>query len=147
MASVFDVADYFLAKTDPELGDIMTNLKIQKLAYYAQGFSVVILGRPLFDESIEAWEHGPVCPVLYRKYKGNKAMAIYPKKDIKEAGKPFTAKQRKLLDDIYKTYGCFAAWSLRDITHQDTAWHNAYPNGVISLEAMKESCEARMEEE
>ncbi len=147
MATVFDVADYFLAKTDPELGDIMTNLKVQKLIYYAQGFSMAILGKPLFGETIEAWEHGPVCPDLYQKYKKNKARPIYSKKNLREAGTPFTAKQRKLLDDVYKTYGCFAAWTLRDITHQDTAWHNAYPNGVISLEAMKESCEARLEEQ
>jgi Uncharacterized phage-associated protein len=145
MATVFDVADYFLAKTDLELGDIMTNLKIQKLVYYAQGFSMAILGKPLFDESIEAWEHGPVCPVLYHKYKGNKAMPIDPGKDLKEASKPFTSRQCKLLDDVYKTYGCYAAWTLREITHQDTAWHNAYPNGVITLEAMQESCEARLE--
>lgn len=146
MATVFDVADYFLAKTDPELGDVMTNLKLQKLVYYAQGFSLALHNKPLFAEHLEAWEHGPVCPALYAKYKRSKSsMAIYPKMTLKDAGNPFTPRQRKLLDDVYKTYGCFAAWTLREISHQDTAWHNAYPNGIISHSAMKTSCLARLE--
>ena len=146
MATIFDVADYFLAKTDPELGDLMTHLKLQKLVYYAQGFHLALYDKPLFRESIEAWEHGPVCPDLYTRYKKLKAKPIPPTKSLPEAAKSFNKKQRELLDDVYTVYGCFAAWYLRQISHQDTAWHNAYPSGVISHTAMKESCAARLDD-
>lgn len=145
MVTVYDVANYFLAKTDPELGDAMTNLKLQKMVYYAQGFSLALYGKPLFADPIEAWEHGPVCPVLYRKYKTCKANSIKPEKTIEEATQSFTKQQRELLDNVQDSYGCYSAWALRDISHQDTAWHNAFPNGTISLEAMKESCQARLD--
>jgi uncharacterized phage-associated protein len=48
----------------------MSNLKLQKLMYYAQGFSLVLFNKPLFPERIEAWIHGPVIPAVYHKYKG-----------------------------------------------------------------------------
>ena len=76
MLTCFDVADYFLAQCDEDSGDIISNLKLQKLVYYAQGFSLAFFGEALFSEPIEAWMHGPVVPALYRKYShyGNGAL-------------------------------------------------------------------------
>jgi uncharacterized phage-associated protein len=65
----FEVANYFLKRQEPEVGDLMTNLKLQKLVYYAQGFYLAMMDSPLFNEPIEAWEHGPVCVPLYHEYK------------------------------------------------------------------------------
>jgi uncharacterized phage-associated protein len=64
-----DVAEYFLTLVDDEAGDSLSNLKLQKLVYYAQGFHLALTEKPLFDEAIEAWEHGPVVPGLYHKLK------------------------------------------------------------------------------
>ena len=145
MITVFDVADYFLAKTDPELGDLMTHMKLQKLVYYAQGFNLALYNEPLFSEPIEAWQHGPVCPQLHQYYKDHGSSEIKPVKDLEEVSKLFTKEQLELLDEVYTVYGCFAAWYLRQLTHQDTAWHNNYPFGTISCNAMKESCSSRLE--
>ena len=65
MATVFDVARYILSRQDQNAGDTISNMKLQKLVYYAQGFALAITGKPLFQEDIEAWEHGPVAPALY----------------------------------------------------------------------------------
>ena len=69
MLTCFDAADYFLSKIDEDAGDVITNLKLQKLVYYAQGFSLALCGRPLFAERIEAWQHGPVCPLFSQSTK------------------------------------------------------------------------------
>ena len=73
MADVQDVARFFidLAKRQNDLdrGDMMTNLRLQKLLYFAQGWHLARFGRPLFDASIEAWPYGPVVPEVYRAYK------------------------------------------------------------------------------
>ena len=53
--SCYDVAQYFLAQMDEDAGDLISNLKLQKLVYYAQGFALALYGRPLFPERIEAW--------------------------------------------------------------------------------------------
>ena len=68
MAKAFDVAEYLLSKADATEND-MTHMKLQKLLYYCQGFSLVLLGHPLFPEVIEAWLHGPVVPVVYQAFK------------------------------------------------------------------------------
>lgn len=63
------VAKYFLSKVEEDIGDGISNLKLQKLVYYAQAYHLAMYGEPLFGERVEAWEHGPVVPELYREYK------------------------------------------------------------------------------
>jgi uncharacterized phage-associated protein len=58
------VADYYLVRLDPTAGDSISNLKLQKLCYYAQAWSLALRGKPLFPERIEAWAQGPVVPEL-----------------------------------------------------------------------------------
>jgi uncharacterized phage-associated protein len=55
MASAHDVAAYILSRQGR-----MTAMKLQKLVYYSQAWSVVWDERPLFPEKIEAWANGPV---------------------------------------------------------------------------------------
>lgn len=64
----FDVANYFFSRLDEDAGDVLSNLKLQKLVYYAQGFALALLERPLFSEPLVAWQMGPVCPPLFRTY-------------------------------------------------------------------------------
>ena len=43
-----DIAKYFLAKGMESDGNDLSNLKLQKLLYYAQGFHLALFDRPLF---------------------------------------------------------------------------------------------------
>lgn len=139
MLTCFDVADYFMSCCEDESGDLISNLKLQKLVYYAQGFSLALLDRPLFGEPIEAWMHGPVVPALYRKYReyGNQALPVPVDVDFER----FTDDERNLLDEVYNVYGQFSAWKLRNMTHDDGPWKQTYvdgaPSEVIQPEAMK----------
>jgi uncharacterized phage-associated protein len=65
MADVFDVAGYILQQKGQ-----VTTWKLQKLVYYSQAWSLVWDERPLFQERIEAWANGPVCPDLYQVHRG-----------------------------------------------------------------------------
>src|SRR5271170_6235706 len=60
-----DVAAYILQKCGP-----MTAMKLQKLVYYCQAWSLVWDESPLFNEPIEAWANGPVVPSLFSKLQG-----------------------------------------------------------------------------
>ena len=102
MPTVFDVANYFIVATKREResglsDDLITNLKLQKLVYYAQGFSLAMNGEPLFDALIEAWEHGPVCPILYKKYKTYANQPIDSNLTYQDVVRPFSAKQLDVL--------------------------------------------------
>jgi uncharacterized phage-associated protein len=145
MTTVFQVADYFLAKSDTSDGDRITHLKLQKLVYYAQGFTIAILDRPLFEELIMAWKHGPVCEALYNKYKnfGTEPLdVIYSTKRskdkaIKDASKPFNKKELEIIDEVINIYGQYTASRLRETTHETPPWYMTRPNSVITKASMK----------
>jgi len=69
MLACYDMAKYFLSLTDENVGDLISNLKLQKLVYYAQGFHLAMHDKPLFDEETEAWTYGPAIPELCSEYK------------------------------------------------------------------------------
>ena len=137
MANVQDVARYFLRLSQPDEGDFVSNLKLQKLVYYAQGFHLAIFGRPLFDAQIHAWEHGPVVDSLYHQYKGHGSAAI-PCPDAFDSEAVLTAEERSLLDDVWDAYGQFSAWKLRNMTHDEPPWKDTPRGFVIDHETMRE---------
>ena len=124
MLSCFDIARYFLALTDEESGDFISNLKLQKLVYYAQGFYLALHGKPLFSETIEAWMHGPVIPELYHLYKEYGSGPIPKPLDVDFSR--YDIEVKTLLDEIYVTYGQYSAWKLRELTHEEPTWKNNY---------------------
>ncbi len=126
MLTCFDIADYFLSCCDSESGELMSNLKIQKLVYYGQGFSLALLNKALFKENIEAWMYGPVIPKLYEKYKK------YGQTPLPFSGldkRKFTQEQLDLLAEVYHVYGQFSAWKLKDMTYQEAPWRETYIDG------------------
>lgn len=140
------VARYFLSLVDEEAGDAMSNLKLQKLLYYAQGFSLVVMGGQLFDEPIEAWTHGPVVPEIYHMYKGHGSGAIPPERTFDPIS--IDEETRSLLDEVYEVYGQYSAWKLRNMTHEEAPWADAYraaPSSSISHSALRNFFETRVQ--
>jgi len=135
MTKLESVAVYFLSLSEPEAGDFISNLKLQKLVYYAQGFHLAMYDAPLFEDEIKAWEHGPVVPSLYHKYKehGSKAIDISEKISFTQLAK----EEKELVGEVYKVYGQFSAWKLRNLTHGEAPWKDTGKNEVISHELMK----------
>jgi uncharacterized phage-associated protein len=138
MLSAQSVADYFLARVEQEDGEIISNLKLQKLLYYAQGNYLALDKGELFPEAIEAWNHGPVVPSVYRKYKHHGAAGLPGPEDFDAAN--YTDDIQDFLDEVYRVYGQFSAWKLREMTHEEPPWKEAFENnrGTISLESMKD---------
>ena len=142
--TAFDVARYFIALSNDSEDEGISNLKLQKLLYYAQGYHLAIYDKPLFNEDIEAWLHGPVCPEVYRKYKSNKENPIFaPSED--DFSQIFTVEQMGLLDEVYYVFGQFAAWKLRDMTHEEIPWKNHEADaGIILHDEMRQYFKTRL---
>jgi uncharacterized phage-associated protein len=124
MASAFDVAVYLLSKADIGEGDGMTHLKLQKLLYYCQGFSIVLLAKPLFANVIEAWPHGPVVVDVYHQFKQYDDGIIvqpYPQGNASM----LTEEEKSMIDDVYEVYGGYSASRLRNLTHNEKPWIDA----------------------
>lgn len=134
--SAKDVANYFLSKEDADDSDI-SNLKLQKLVYYAQAFNLAVFDEPLFEEDFKAWQHGPVCPSLYQEYKNNGRNPI-PPADKFDAS-VFSPEQKELLDEVYEEFGQYGASKLRNMTHAERPWlEQEATAGTIDKESMRE---------
>jgi uncharacterized phage-associated protein len=131
MPSCHDVAKFFLSQASEDAGDLLSNLKLQKLAYYAQGFHLAIHENPLFDEPIEAWMHGPVVPTLYHHYKVHGQGAIPLPVDYDPS--VFNPDQLNLLNEVQRMYGQYSAWRLREMTHEEDPWLNNFKPDVSNL--------------
>ncbi|MBD2384884.1 SocA family protein [Cylindrospermum sp. FACHB-282] len=135
MLSCHDVAKYFLAQTDEDAGDLISNLKLQKLLYYAQGFHLALYDKPLFSEPIEAWRYGPVVPEVYHEYKNCGSDAIPIPEDIDFS--KFNEQTVELLNEVYNVYGQFSAWKLRNMTHNEDPWKDTSVGDVIIFQSLK----------
>ncbi len=131
-----NVANYFLMINDPDVGELISNLKVQKLVYYAQGFYLAIYDKTLFKDPIEAWEHGPVVRELYNHFKKYESNHIPPPVDF-DYKKIFNKKQIKVLQEVYNVYGQYSAWKLRQLTHSEPPWQKTARNEEISIPLMK----------
>ncbi len=144
MADAYEVAKYFLSLSDPEVGDEISNLKLQKLLYYAQGFHLALYGDELFNDPIEAWTHGPVVASVYRHYKEYGAAAIPRVTDVDKSN--LSDKSIQLLVDVYEAYGQFTAWKLRNMTHDEPPWKDTPQNTIISHSSLMTYFKTQIEE-
>lgn len=135
MLSAHEIAKYFVSLVDEEAGDSISNLKLQKLLYYAQGFHLAVFGEPLFPEAIKAWAHGPVVPQVYHEYKDFGARPIPVERVNLESYPP---EVREVLDEVNAVYGQFSASKLRAMTHDEPPWKNTPQSETISQEKLKD---------
>ena len=114
------VADFFLCFCR-EHGDVVTHLKLQKLLYYAQAWHLALKKKPLFDEPIEAWVHGPVVRSVYRRFRECHGDPI----SLKSAKPELGPAVEKHLTEVFSAYGRYSAWDLERMTHQEEPWQKA----------------------
>lgn len=144
MPSIFDVANYFVSQGNIGEGSTITPLKVQKLCYYAQAWSLVWDSEPLFANEFEAWAHGPANHDLFVKYREYGYHPILVRSTFNS--KLFTESQTETLNAIWDAYGIYEAKYLEDLTHQEEPWiaarKNCCPgekcNNIITLESMQQ---------
>lgn len=132
MLSPKSIANYFLDLA-AAAGESITPMKLQKLVYYAHGWYAGYTGRPLIDETVEAWQYGPVIPSLYREFRH------FGSGDIKsratdfglsgctEVPIPADADIRAFLSNVWKSYGGYTGIALSEMTHAaGTPWDETW---------------------
>ena len=105
--------------------DDLTNMKINKLLYFAQGYYLRKYGTPLFADGIEAWEHGPVVPEVYFAYKayGDQPIKDYNSNIIADV----SPEAEEVMYDVAREYGRYTASALRNTTHVvGSPWSKVY---------------------
>ncbi|MGT2888559.1 DUF4065 domain-containing protein [Streptococcus didelphis] len=129
------VANYIIEYSNKKGYDI-NNLKLQKLLYFVNVRNILENGRPLFEESMEKWQYGPVVPNVYHEYKRFGAFSITTDKMIREyiefTSKPFNLEiteydsekvdNKELIKSTIDAFSSFGSLELVDITHTHEPW-------------------------
>jgi uncharacterized phage-associated protein len=121
--------------------DYLTNLRLQKLLYYVQAWSLVMRKQAMFGERIEAWVHGPVVREVYAAYANNGGRVILPE-DIGEEEFGLTDEERSFVGSVWESYKGYSASKLREMTHEEDPWVNARKGCGPA-----DSCEAELSRE
>lgn len=134
--SALQVAKAIIKLSHPEHEDYISNLKLQKLLYYLQGYHLAVFNQPLFPEKIFKWQYGPVVKEVYGKYKDFGSTVILPEDDF-DGTEIFNQDQIDLLFDVYDNYAQFSAFKLSEMTHREDPWKKTEMNQEITHESMK----------
>ena len=113
---VQDVAKFIIQKSDR-----ISNLKLQKLLYYVQGWHLGIAERILYTERLEAWVHGPVQPSMFQEYR------VFGWRDIEANGPLITlpSSAERHIRSVLKEYGKYSGDQLERLSHTEKPWLEA----------------------
>lgn len=138
------LANYILTRAQRQKISV-TNLKLQKILYYVQGYFLAKFDRPLFPDDIQAWTFGPVVPNVYYHFSlfGPDNIFITQEENIDSNG--LDCDEKDLIDRIIDEKLQFSTSTLVRATHQEAPWLKATLGGkkiqrntVIDIEDMKE---------
>ena len=125
MANVHDVAAYITDHFDTSI----STMKLQKLCYMAQGWSLALRDQSLFSEDFEAWKNGPVCYDLFTRHRGLYSVSSWRPGDPNNLKK----NERVVLDAVLRNYGALSGLQLSERTHKPgTPWSSVRDAARVS---------------
>ncbi|TFH54248.1 MAG: DUF4065 domain-containing protein [Methanothrix sp.] len=132
--TALEVAKYLLFKANFD-GESITNLKMQKLLYYAQAWYLVNYSVPLFADPIKAWKFGPIVESAYHHFKRFRYSPIQfaNREKIEEK---ISGKERKYLDDYYPIYIRHSASDLTQMSHDEAPWKSTVQGETIPVDVI-----------
>jgi len=115
MVTIFDVAAYILEKVTT-----ITSMKLHRLLYYSQAWSLVWEETPLFDNDFQAWASGAVCPELFHAHRGHYSIATGFFSG--HSNDELSDNQKEIVDKVLEYYGDKSAQWLSELTQLERPW-------------------------
>lgn len=127
------VANWFIRRAEED-GQRLDPMKLIKLVYLAHGWHLATTGEPLINETVEAWQYGPVVPTLYHTFK---SYGRHPIQGVALEVQDFDFSAPlipstdfatiELLERVWTIYGHFSGVQLSQLTHRSgSPWHEAW---------------------
>ena len=116
MDKILDVAAYVIERYKWQTGEDIDEMKLHKMLYFIQRESFARLGRPAFEEGLEAWKYGPVSP-LVRGY--------FCEGEIVTKTSPISDDNEYIVNCVVNQYSEFPSWKLSELSHEEVSWKNA----------------------
>lgn len=139
--SALDVANWFVVRANREraesFGEGISNLKLQKIIYFAQAAHLALENKPLFDDEIEAWNYGPVVESVYRQFKSHQRTPIPQPSNDNYLHIPSNI--IAFLSEVWELFGKYSAGKLVEMTHAHDPWKSTYDAAKRNLVIPKET--------
>lgn len=116
MERVVNIAQYIFDVYKKESGCVIDEMKLHKLLYFSQRECLALLNRPMFDEPLQGWKYGPVCPVI---------RGTYTEHGIYAETQPISDESAYIVNNIMAQYSFIEAWKLSELTYKETSWLNS----------------------
>jgi len=113
---IINVAQYVFSEYQKIAGEVIDEMKLHKLLYFAQRESLAITNTPLFEGEFEGWKYGPVCREIRN--------SITPD-GILDYDNDVSDECKYIINNIILEYGSLASWKLSDLSHKEISWKNA----------------------
>ena len=132
MANIFDVSKYILTS----IGE-MSTMKLQKLCYYSQAWTLVWDKKPLFGEEFKRWDNGPVCRELFDIHQKMFNINAEHIPDSKLSEESLTNNEKLNVDTVLEHYGKYSGAQLSELSHSERPWSETPKDAVISVDCLK----------
>lgn len=116
MEAVKDVAQFIFTEYKALSHQVIDEMKLHKLLYFAQRECLAITGEPLFKENFEGWKYGPVCREIREEYTED---------GMNVKTNPLSLEAAYIVKNVILTYGEYASWKLSELSHNEISWKNA----------------------
>ncbi len=122
-SKLYNTALYMIKKLEE-----IDSLSLQRMLYFAYGFSKHFLKEELFDDTPVAGIYGPVYKDIYDCFSYYKGTKIQYNELLKEREFALTEEEKKYIDKIIECFGCYSGSILREMTYMTMPWQQARTN-------------------
>lgn len=125
--NINDTCDYIIQRVIAS-GEMLSNLKLQKLLYYVQAWNLVFEDKPLFDGKFQAWVHGPVSRTIFSRYRSTKTLySDITLADVRGDFNPqsLDVNETSHIDRVLSVYAKYTGAQLEEMTHGEEPWVKA----------------------
>jgi len=144
MYSSYDISKKILSLAEKE-GNKVDPMKLLKLVYIMHGWHLGFTGKPLINDTIEAWKYGPVIPELYHTIKRFGTSPVDPQLIDLYVKNELDPETSQFVTRIWNIYGEMSGIELSARTHMEgTVWSKTYTGGfnvVMTNDSIKEHYE------
>ena len=116
MEKILNVAEYIFKEYNRVTGELIDEMKLQKLLYFSQRETLAILNKPLFNEEFEGWKYGPI---------SREVRTVYTEDGINAETEDIKSESKYIINNVILEYGALASWKLSKISHKEISWINS----------------------
>ena len=134
MDKVLQIVEYMLVYLEKQGEASITSLKLQKLLYYTQAWSLVWDDTPIFENEIQAWANGPVVADVFDLHQSLfRVSKVNFSKHFSQNLESLKPNEIETIESVLKFYGKKSGYELSQLTHQEDPWKSARKNARLNV--------------